>query len=227
MRDWYKEIGFKNNPFSIKPNNNLFGVENKIKKIIKLIKAGESCFISGDYGSGKTTALKKIINEYAGENKLMYVNFDSNAKSVNFKKLLIGRSNLFKRLIKIKAKEAILLADEVQDMTLKDAKQIKNYREKGNIDSIIFVGIKLPKELIDFVGENNFEFKGLDNNSAIKLTKSRIGESRIISDEKIKLINKKSNNPRDFLKNLEDIFRFAIDSGNKYISKEHIRKVLG
>ncbi|MBU0615754.1 MAG: hypothetical protein KJ601_06685, partial [Nanoarchaeota archaeon] len=70
---WYQKIGFHNNPFSIKPSafhNSLYGVEEKIKDILKLVDSGESVFISGEYGSGKTSALKKIIDEHKGKKHL-------------------------------------------------------------------------------------------------------------------------------------------------------------
>jgi len=227
---WYKKMGFHNNPFSIKPSayhNNLFGSESKVKDILKLIKSGKSCFISGEYGSGKTSALKKIIDEYAGKKKLIYLNFNSG--SLNAKKLLIGRSGMIKKLLRIKAKNVILLADEVQDMNLKDAKQIKQFQEEGNFKSVVFVGkdVELPEEVKGVIGENVFKFSGLDNKDAIKLTRSRVGKLKILSDDMIKLINKKSNNPRDLLKSLEDVLRFVIDSDEKTVLEKHVKKVLG
>jgi len=169
-------MGFHNNPFSIKPSayhNNLFGSESKVKDILKLIKSGKSCFISGEYGSGKTSALKKIIDEYAGKKKLIYLNFNSG--SLNAKKLLIGRSGMIKKLLRIKAKNVILLADEVQDMNLKDAKQIKDHAEQAisNIMADVKLGQQVEMEQVTPVVDKMAESVLNNHNALLGLSRIR------------------------------------------------------
>ncbi|MBU0615562.1 MAG: hypothetical protein KJ601_05695, partial [Nanoarchaeota archaeon] len=148
----------------------------------------------------------------------------------NMKKILIGRSGFLKRLFKTKARNVIFLADEANHMNLKDAKQIKEYHENGCIKSVVFVGKELndnmPGEIKELSGANVFKFGGLDEKDAIKLVRSRIGKLKMLPDDIIKAINKKSNNPRDLLKNLEDVFRLVLDSGESKINPEHVKKLL-
>ena len=59
---WYHELGFFDNPFSIKPaafHNELMGYNQTIKEINKKVEESNIIFISGEYGTGKTTVLKK------------------------------------------------------------------------------------------------------------------------------------------------------------------------
>ena len=75
METWYEEIGFYENPFSIKPgflNSNIFGNENLVDTLFKKIKSGKVCYVKGDYGFGKTALLKKIFEEFKGKKFIYY-----------------------------------------------------------------------------------------------------------------------------------------------------------
>ncbi|MFH2027563.1 MAG: ATP-binding protein [Nanoarchaeota archaeon] len=230
---WYKKIGFHNNPFSIKPaafNDSLFGVEDTVSEILKLIRSNKCCFIAGEYGSGKTSVLKRIINEFRGKGKVIYHSFSTSSQALNMNKLLVGRSSFIKRVFNIKAKNVIILLDEIQDMTLKDAKQVKEHHNNKHFQSVLFVAKqldnKMPQEVKDLVEDRIFIFKGLKDDDAVKLVRKRVGKIKIISDDIIGKINQRANNPRDLLKNMEDIFRHAIENDEKKIDEKTISAVL-
>ena len=59
---WYKEYGFHNNPFSIKPaafHSKVIGYD--LSEIFDKVDNGKVLFIEGKFGFGKTTILKHII----------------------------------------------------------------------------------------------------------------------------------------------------------------------
>ncbi|MFH1642528.1 MAG: hypothetical protein ABIC04_06555 [Nanoarchaeota archaeon] len=230
---WYRKIGYFNNPFSIKPasfHDSLFGVDDKVDEIIKSIKAGQCCFIAGEYGSGKTSALKRIIHQFKNKGKVIYYSFSLSSKSLDINKLLVGRSGFFRRLFGIMATDVILLLDEVSDMTVKDSRQIKEYYDEGHFKSIVFVGKDLdnsvPTIVKNMVRSNIYTFKGLSDSDAVQLVRKRIGKLQMISDDTIIKVNKKSNNPRDLLKNMEDVFRHAVESKKPAVDDQSIASVL-
>ena len=72
---WYKRIGFFNNPFSIKPavyHDNITGLGNTVDDISYAILTKKLVFIEGEYGQGKTTILKKLINDFGGKKQVAY-----------------------------------------------------------------------------------------------------------------------------------------------------------
>ena len=57
---WYLDFGFNENPFSIKTNLNLVGINNQRKKLLDYINSGDICFLNGPTGTGKSSLLKLI-----------------------------------------------------------------------------------------------------------------------------------------------------------------------
>jgi len=227
---WYDELGFKSNPFSIKPgafDHKLFGYNEIVTEINTKIKANNILFIHGAYGTGKTSILKKIIEEFKGNHQVIYYNYNKSEGSVNFDKLLIGAGNFISKLFKIKKKNMILFLDESQDMNKKDMFSILKYKSQGFFKSIVLVS---KKEDISFISDlkkeikdNTFDLNILSDKNAISLVKNRLGTNNIISDSLIIKIFNKNRNPRAFLRNCENVCKFAFDSGSKSISIDHLK----
>ena len=230
---WFHELGFFNNPFSIKPaafHNELMGYNQTIKQINKKIEDSNIIFISGDYGTGKTTVLKKIINEFKGKKRVIYYNCNQSDKSIDFDELLTNVS-WWRKLLGVRKKNMIILLDEAQDMNKKDLEQINAYYDEGFFKSVIFVSkeedMKLTKELEELTGKNKFRIGNVDKTEAVKIIRKRIGNLKFISDQNIIMIFNKNKNPRSFLKNCEDVCRNAFENGSKKATEGHIKKVLG
>ena len=67
MDIWYKELGFYNNPFSIKPmafHDEIIGYD--VDLVLGKIGNGEVMLIEGNYGKGKTTILKVVSGQEEG-----------------------------------------------------------------------------------------------------------------------------------------------------------------
>jgi len=230
---WYNKLGFYNNPFSIKPaafHDELFGYGNTIKNLNEKIASGAICFIEGKYGSGKTTALKRVINRFEGKKRLIYYSRAQSEESVDFDRLLRNRSWL-NRLLRIKPKDMILLLDEAQELNRKDIEKIKEYHEKKYFKSVVFVSdkmesVKFSSELKKLVDGNVFSLGRIGREDAVRLIRKRIGNISILSDAIIRKIYAKDPTPRAFLENCEDACKYALSNGDQAVTDEHLKKVL-
>lgn len=229
---WFREVGFFNNPFSIKPlafHSEVYGYD--IQEILTKIKGGEVLFIEGDYGKGKTTVLKKIIREFGGKKELIYYSCNRSESNINLDELLTGKG-FFTKLFKIKSNNNILLLDEAQDLTEEDSKGLCDYYRK-HFKSIVLVSldykkVKFSNGLRELIKDNIIKLKELSDDDSVRLIRKRIGNSQILSDEIIKKIFSKSDkNPRKFLRNCEEVCRYAVEEGDEIVNEAHIAKVLG
>lgn len=228
---WYKKLGFHSNPFSIKPaafhdeiiGQNLNGVMEKVDK-------GGFVFVTGDYGAGKTTVLKRIINHYRGKGKLIYINLEF-IEEVKIKKLLKKRANILQRMMGRLPRETILLVDEAQLMKKPVSKETQNFFDKGFIKSVVFVGREFYKRqfssgMVKSLKGSLVSLKTLTPQQAIKLVRKRIGNV-LLSDKIIKEIFSYSNNPRTLLENCEDVCKYVINTYSNEADSQHVKAVLG
>src|SRR3989338_7555729 len=95
----------------------------------------------------------------------------------------------------------------------------------NNID---FDRLKLSNGLTKLVGSNIIRLGELTEGDGIAIIRKRTGNIRLLSDDIIKIIFKKSNrNPRKLLKNCEDVCRYSVSQGYNVAREEHVKKVLG
>lgn len=235
---WYQELGFFNNPFSIKPaafHNELFGNSSVISRVIKKIEEPNIVFISGEFGTGKTTVLKRIIREFRGEDfgakRIIYYNCNRSEMSIDYDSLLVRAGGFFGRIFGSRRKGMMLLLDEMQDMNKKDLERVKEYYDDGFFRSVVLVSkrddLELNKELTEEIGENKFKLGDMTKGEAVKMIRERIGDLKFISDDIILKIFKKDGNSRSFLKNCEDVCRVAFESGADEVGESHVESVLG
>lgn len=230
---WYTKLGFYHNPFSMKPaafHDELFGYGDVVERLNEKISAGEIAFIEGKYGSGKTTILKRIINRFEGRKKLIYYSRNRSEESVDFDGLLRNRS-WWSRLFRIRPRDMILLIDEAQDLNKKDLERIREYHEAGYFKSVVFVSdsmknARFSSEFRKLVQGNLIRIGKISEKDAIELVRKRIGNISLLSDAMIRKIYTYDATPRTFLKNCEDVCKYAISEGDTAVSEKHIRAVL-
>ncbi len=238
MELWYKQLGFYNNPFSIKPaayHDNLYGYDNMIGEVINKIKEGGVMLVEGDYGAGKSTMLKKIIHAYGGKKEVVYYSCNITENSIDVEGLIEGRKGFWSSLFFSGNDEnLILLLDEAQDLSKEDSDSVMKSFNKKKFKTIILVTkdikkMNLAEDMKKAVGKDNVIRIGkLTNEDAIKLIRKRIGATSLLSDEMIKIILKKSDyNPRKLLKNCEEVCRYAVENIEDRVKEAHIKKVLG
>ena len=228
---WYKKVGFYSNPFSIKPaafHDEVIG--QNLKMVMEKVDDGGFVFIKGEYGTGKTSVLKRIINRYKGKGKLIYINLEF-LDEVKVEELLKKRAGFFQRMFGRLPKEAVLLVDEAQLIKKNISEDIYNFFDEGFIKSVVFVGTDLNKKSLSSDVEkrlhgNFVSLKTLTPQNAIKIVRKRIG-SVLLSDNVITEIFSYSQNPRIFLENCEDVCKYAIDAYSSQVDSEHVKAVLG
>jgi Cdc6-like AAA superfamily ATPase len=225
---WYEKLGFFENPFSIKPihsNEELFGYDKEIKEVISLIKQGEIFIIKGDFGLGKTTIIKHIIDRFGGKKKLIYCSCNRYNNDLDVENLIIGAGSLYSRLIKKKKRNLILLLDEIQDLSRDEINEVFEAYMDNFFKSIVMISaddITLPKEIEKKV-KKEIVLKGIDEEHALSIVKNRLDGLGVI-DEKIvkKVFNISGGNPRVFLSNCEDVCKHAFDLGDEKVTEKHL-----
>jgi AAA+ ATPase superfamily predicted ATPase len=227
---WFHELGFYNNPFSIKPaafHNELMGYEKLVEEINDKVNNYSMLLIYGEYGTGKTTILKEVINEFRGQRKVIYYNCNQDETTIDFDKLLINAGGFFSRLFRIRKNNMIMMLDEAQDMNKKDIKKSKEYFDEGYFKSVVFVSkiedLKHIKEIEELVGDNKFKLGEISKTDAIRLVRKRIGDMEFLQDKIITKIFTKNKNPRNFLKNCEEVCRHAFEEGSTEVTDEHVK----
>ena len=232
MEVWYKELGFNNNPFSIKPaayHYELYGYN--IDEMINKVKQGKIFFIEGEYGRGKTAILKRIIKEFGGQKKLIYYSCNRTEDNLDIKRLVNERPGFFSRLFGRVPNDMILLLDEVQDLPSEDSDQLLESYNKY-FKSIVLVSseynkIKFSNGLKELIGDNVIKLNEISDEDSIRIIRKRIGD-RLLTDEQIKNIAKKSeSNPRRLLINCEKVCRYSVNLGYDNVKDDHIKKLLG
>lgn len=228
MKPWYKEIGFHSNPFSIKPlafHEEIFGYDTQ--NIINKINDGQVILIEGAYGKGKTTILKKIIRAFGGQRKLIYYSCNRTEDTIDFDNVMKSRWGALGKVFGTKGSDLIILLDEAQDMKTADAQVLKDYYKK-HFKSIVLVTHDAHKVtglngIVDLIGDNVIKLEELDADDAIRIVRKRIGSIKLLSDDMIKKIFDVSHkNPRQLLKNCEDVCRYAINNGYEEVKEQHL-----
>lgn len=231
---WFRELGFFNNPFSIKPaifSDEIVGYQEVIDDVAYNILNKKMVFIEGEYGEGKSSILKRVVNDFGGKKQVIYYSCNRMEARLNPKKLLNERYGFLGKLFDLKPKEMILLLDEAQELNKKDYEKIYSYYQEGYFKSVVFVGKEFNKEEIEGKVKElmkPIKLRKLNEDEAVKIVRKRIGSLPLISDNIIKKVFRMSNNNvRQLLKNCELVCKHAVNYGEAKISDEIITEVLG
>jgi hypothetical protein len=229
---WFRDLGFHNNPFSIKPavfNDNVMGYEKIIDEISYGILNNKIIVLEGEYGNGKSTILRRLVNDFGGKKQVIYYSCNRIESRLNIKSLLNGRYGFIGRMFDIKPKDMIFLLDEAQELGEKDFQKIHSYYQEGYLKSVVLVGKGIDKARIPEGLKSNLSEISLDSinsETAVKVIRKRIGNLALINDEMIKEIFQLSNNNvRLLLKNCEEACRFAVQTGRKTVNTEVLTQV--
>ena len=235
---WFERLGFRHNPFMIKPyaySDELHGYKPYIQKINASIKDGKVVFIEGDYGVGKTSVLKQVIDEFKGQKKLIYYSANRIEGGIDFDSLIKGRAGFFGKMFGNMPKDLILMVDEAQKMNMHDCEKIETLIESGYFKSVVLVSddmkkVNLSKKLRKMIGKDVIDLgAAFTEQNAQKMVKDRLGdESDFMPSKVVKMIYLKSNkNPRRMLENLEDVAKYAVEEKDrKKVQESDVKEAL-
>lgn len=231
MEHWYHKLGYEENPFTIKPaffDDEIIGYDKEVDELIKKLSSNKICFLEAEYGKGKSSIIKYLINEFAGKNKIIHISRNRSDRALNYIKLLKSANKGFGKLLGLKAKKTILIVDEVSKINKKDCDQITDLYKNGFIRSILFADISLEKsnisdDLKKKIGKNIIRLKDLTPKDIVELTYNRLENKELISEDLIKKIFEKSKkNTRLYLGNIERVFKNAFDGDKEQVTAEDL-----
>ncbi len=230
---WYEKLNYSYNPFIIKPgffDDEVVGYDKQVENLIKKLNTHTMIFLEGEYGQGKTTILKYLINEFSGKQKMIYISRNRSDRAMNYSDLLKGASNCFAKLFGRKAKNAILIVDETAKINASDCAQIEEFFDKGNFKSVLFIDKLLSESRISdsikkLIGKDIVKLPTLSPKEAVELVRARLDDGvELISDDIIKKVFEKSGKKsRQFLLNMEDVCRHAIEAGRDKVTVEDLK----
>ncbi len=229
MSEWYNELGFEKNPFSIKPGADIIGYDGLLKEIKKNLLKGAVYLVTGDYGVGKTSLLWNIIRDFGGRRKIIFYSYNRRSKAISIEKLLFQRG-LIHRMFHIKPRGMMLLLDEAEGLKADEQEAIISHCRNGFIKSAVIVvrrkeDISFCPEFESLIGKNHIRIGVLRGSDAVRLVKKRLKENSFLDESLMLEIYHLSPNPRIFLENCEDVCRFAFLKGAEKAGREHLSAI--
>lgn len=231
---WYRQLGFHNNPFSIKPASyfdDLMGYDTIIRKVNNSIATRKVVFVEGEYGQGKSSLLKHIINRFGGQGKIIYFSCNRIEHSLNIEKLLKGRYGFLGNWFNLKPKNMILLLDEAQWLTKDDYSRLVKYYRSGYFSSIVFVATAFnPMTFPDgFNGIlQNVKIGEISEADAVTVVRKRVGKLPLLSDDIIKdVFSRTGKNMRLLLKSCELLCRYAYEHNEEHVTEGMVNELMG
>src|SRR3989338_6656210 len=228
---WFRELGFHTNPFSIKPavfHDHVIGFDKVVDEISYGILNNKVVLVEGDYGQGKSSILKKLLNDFGGKKQVIYYSCNRMDSRLNVKSLLNGRYGFVGQLFDIKPKEMILLLDEAQELNSKDYERLYSYYQEGYIKSIVLVGKGIKKSEIVSGFKNHTEevsMHKMNEDLALQVIKRRVGELPLLPDIVVRKIYQRSdNNVRVMLKTCEEVCKKAVETGRKRVTEDFLKQ---
>lgn len=228
---WFRELGFHNNPFSIKPaafHDQVIGFDKIVDEISYDILNRKLVLVEGDYGNGKSSILKRLLNDFGGKKQVVYYSCNRMDAHLNVKMLLNGRYGFLGELFDMKAKDMIFLLDEAQELHAKDYERLYSYYQEGYIKAIVLVGKGIKKGEIVSGFKNHLEEVSLhkmNEDLALQVIKRRVGEMPLLPDVIIRKIYQHSDsNVRIMLKSCEEICKRAVETGRKRVTEDFLKQ---
>ena len=231
---WYRQLGFAENPFSIKPaiySDGLYGYPHVITEVVKSIESGKIAFIRGEYGNGKSTLLKHLLRRFGGRGKLAYFSCNRLEHSLDVKRILNGRYGFIGKMLDIKPKHMILLLDESQFLTRQDFDSLMKYYDSGHIKSVVFVAKEqvtqsMPERMQRIT--SLFTFGEVAQEDAVSIVRKRVGRLPLLPDNVIReVFSRSGNNVRVFLKNCDMLCKYAVGKGLEAVTMNIVEMLPG
>ncbi|MEK6936823.1 MAG: hypothetical protein AABW58_02010 [Nanoarchaeota archaeon] len=207
---WYKEYGWKFNPFTIKPSPDIIGYDAEREKLVNFISSGDICFLIGNPGAGKTSLLKWVENNIR-KHFPVYLNMETIDKNFSIQKFLYDHTKFSRRLLGLEfPKNTVFLLDESAVTNEEFRHALKLHFDENRIKSIVFAQAgeeaDIPESFRNRVGHRIVKLTSLKEEVAFDFIKKRCGKFCPFTEGAITFIAEKSNYlPRKILENCENI----------------------
>jgi hypothetical protein len=205
---WQSAYSWKTNPFDIKPNPELVGVEEAKQRLLEHATSGDACHLFGDLGLGKTSLLFWLKGQLKGYTPV-YLNSAYYRHPQQLELKLQQNRSLADRLLlrKFPSKRFVLLIDEAQNLDGKVAEVIKALYDEDKVSSCVFASVgskldNLPASILSRIGRRRLQLKKLTMEQGLTLIKTRLkGMRSPFANESVmsELVRRGNYEPRKIL----------------------------
>lgn len=187
----------KKNPFSIKPNTKLIGLEDKKTILKKYTEGGNICFLNGPAGTGKTSLLRWMQSNLKGH-KVLYIDGKELDEYFDLNKHLLQRRNFLQKLFRIKSKNVVLLVDEAQDCLKCFVNSLQTNWDNDQIKGVVIAQISsdlsgFPQSFKERIGKKIVRLRRLSEEEISQLMNVRTKGKHSFDEEAVSLIAEKAD----------------------------------
>jgi replication-associated recombination protein RarA len=217
---WWKKYGFSKNPLDIRPNEDLVGVDDIIKKVKDSIINGEIFLLYGPIGSGKTSLAFKIKRDLSDRYNVIYINGEYE-RDKDLEEII--EKNKYNKFLFFKFENKlpiVLILDEYYNFPEDVSKKLKYLYDNRIVYSIMLIqpSPQIMNATLSFLNRlyRKIEMKFPPEDEILKLINKKL-KGKINIDERIlrNLIRKNNNNIRQIFIELSNLLEGGIDNINK------------
>jgi predicted AAA+ superfamily ATPase len=217
---WWKKYGFSKNPLDIRPNEDLVGVDDIIKKVKDSIINGEIFLLYGPIGSGKTSLAFKIKRDLSDRYNVIYINGEYE-RDKDLEEII--EKNKYNKFLFFKFENKlpiVLILDEYYNFPEDVSKKLKYLYDNRIVYSIMLIqpSPQIMNATLSFLNRlyRKIEMKFPPEDEILKLINKKL-KGRVNLDERIlrNLIRKNNNNVRQIFIELSNLLEGGIDNINK------------
>lgn len=223
MKPWYKSYKWKKNPFLIKPDFHVVGLEKEKHNLVSYVESGVVCFLTGDHGLGKTSLLR-WLEKNIKKHVPVYIDCETISGFFDLGEYLKTHKRLWRDLFRRFPKNVVVLLDEAQASEDELKSTLKAYWDSDYIKSLVIAQVpdifNFPKALRKRIGRRGIRLDKMPRKDVHEMIKLRVGKKNPFTDEAIDYIAKKSDYvPRTILESCE---RICINLAKRGKKKKHI-----
>ena len=237
MQKWYSRFGLTQNPFELDPLKSSYTFVNHktlLEDILYLVKSGNIFALQGDVGIGKTIFLKKIIDVFEGEGKVVYVDCVKVKARIDIEELIYKKKKtLLRTIFSKKPQDMIVLLDNVEHLSIKNCEKIKYYFDQGHIRSVLlsthnYKKLDITNSLRDRVSDQLITIPQLNQFDALRIVRDRFTDHYFLADETIlELFKHAKKNIKLTLQYCEKLCAYAAKKGRGEALPKYIPTALG
>lgn len=229
---WYAAFGWKENPFSIKTNTRLFGLDSKKTELINYILSSDICFLNGPTGVGKSS-LMKLIEKELKNHKVIYLDAAEVEEGFSITKYLQKSNNIWNKLAGKKFPDnVVILLDESQECDTELVKALKLHWDHDNIKSIVITQINpnldgFSESFKSRIGNRIVKIDRIPKSDAFNLLDFRTKNKNPFENPAVEAIIEYSDyNPRKILETCEIICAKLYKKKTKNINVSDVKNIL-